>query len=84
MKNGTIVIFRKWQNDDVIALFPEIPANNSGTFCQSYEHVGQHGAADYAGVVSRTKPASQDEHIKLLQELQMIGYDDLVVRKRFG
>ena len=84
MKKGTIVIFRKWSNGSIIALLPEIPADTEGKLCQSYEHIGQHGGADYRGVIGRIKAAKPDEFAELLQELEMIGYDDLVVRKRFG
>jgi hypothetical protein len=84
MKNGTVVIFRKWRNGDIIALFPEISTDVHNWFCQSYEHVGQHGSADYSGVVYNTVPATPDEYCNLLQELKAIGYDDLIVRKRFN
>ncbi len=43
----TKVIFRKWpksQGGGVIALFPQLPASYSGHMCESYEHIGQHGA----------------------------------------
>ena len=83
MKNGTIVIFRKWSNGNIIALFPEIPADIDKKFCQSYEHVGQHGGADYQHVIRSTKAATVDEYSELLQELEQIGYDDLIIRKKF-
>ena len=74
----TRVIFRKWSNGDVIALFPDIDAG--GGYCSSYEHIGQHGGADYALVVAATKPAT--EYADLLAELKGLGYDDLVIRQR--
>lgn len=78
----TKVVFRKWRDtDDIIALFPEINAGNSG-HCQSYEHIGQHGGADYMNVIARTRPASPAEYADLLAELRCIGYDDLAVRQR--
>ena len=53
----TVVVFRKWKtNGDIIALFPELPADNEGYLCDSYEHVGQHGhpsAVAAAEVVER-------------------------------
>jgi hypothetical protein len=74
----TRVIFRKWyrQQDGtgVIALFPDDAWNRSG-MCASYEHVGQHGGADLAGVISRTKPASPDEYAALKRELERPPYD---------
>ena len=76
------VVFRKWnKSGDIIALFPEIPADNQGVLCQSYEHVGQHGGADYAHVIDDTKPASRYEYANLLQELKMIGYELKVVKR---
>jgi hypothetical protein len=45
-----------------------------GFYCDSYEHVGQHGGADYYGVVPRTKPCSLEEAADLMAELQRIGY----------
>jgi hypothetical protein len=70
-----VVVFRRWkENGDVIALFPELPADIFGTFCDAYEHVGQHGGADYHGVVQHTKPCSLDDAADLATELQRIGY----------
>jgi hypothetical protein len=69
------VIFRKWKDTgDVIALFPEQPADCAGRFCNSYEHVGQHGGADYYGVIQQTRPASKKESAPLARELRRIGY----------
>ena len=78
----TKVIFRKFKNGEVIALFPQEPATRNGWECVSYMHVGQHGSADPM-IVHGTKPAKWTEFVELLMELQSIGYDDLVVYKRF-
>ena len=52
------VVFRAWRaGGDVIALFPRIPGDNAGYLCNAYEHVGQHGAADWDVVLRRTRPA---------------------------
>lgn len=40
----TKVIFRKFRDGSVIALFPNIPWDNNGNIA-SYMHVGQHGGA---------------------------------------
>jgi len=70
-----IVIFRRWRdNGDVIALFPEIPTDYEGHYCQSYEHVGQHGGADFYGVVRATLPVPPEEYARLARELTLIGY----------
>ena len=84
----TKVVFRKWrkrEGEGIIALFPEIPADLSGYLCQSYQHVGQHGAASYDKLVSvqnaPTVPATPEEYADLKEELESIGYV-LEVRRR--
>jgi len=79
------VIFRKWRAAPrtVVALFPEIDAGTSlgGTkLCQSYEHVGQHGGAQYDHVIHLTKAATPGEYAGLKAELEQRGYV-LAVRK---
>ena len=76
----TKVIFRKFKNGDVIALFPELPAYKHYITC--YEHFGQHGSADYHVVLDQTKLASPKEYQELKKELETIGYD-VVVYKRY-
>ena len=76
------VVFRRWgDTGDVIALFPEIPSDIFGFYCDSYEHVGQHGGADYYGVVRHTNPATPEESAALAAELQRIGYRLVPVRR---
>jgi hypothetical protein len=71
-----IVVFRRWRDSgDVIALFPEIPADLFGRYCEAYEHVGQHGGADYHGVIQATVPVRHDEAANLAEELTQIGYN---------
>lgn len=76
------VIFRKWKDGEVIALFPDIPFNTRDYTTMSYVHMGQHGAADYSGVIAETRPATEPEYRDLLAELQSIGYKDLHIVKR--
>lgn len=72
------VIFRKWRNTgNVIAFFPD---QRDGEFIGSYEHVGQHSNATYPH--SQTIPATPEEYADLLRELQGIGYELRVVRRR--
>lgn len=76
------VIFRRWKDTgSIIALFPELPADVLGRYCESYERVGQHGGADYMAVVSMTTPAKPDEYSDLAEELAVIGYTLRVVRR---
>ncbi len=84
----TKVVFRVWKGTSgagfkgqVIALFPEEDEGHG--FCNSYEHVGQHGSADYRLVISRTKPATPAEYEALRQELESIGYDLEIRARRF-
>jgi hypothetical protein len=81
-KETDVVIFRKWKDgSSIIALFPEIPADNHGRFCESYEHVGQHGGADYHGVISQSKPATTTEAKDLHDELSHRGYNLKIMRR---
>ncbi len=85
-KQKDLVIFRRWKADNgnsVIAMFPEIPADRNGYHCEMYEHVGQHGGGDLAGVVQRSRPADIDEPdvLALFRELNGRGYDLKIVFK---
>ena len=80
----TKVVFRVWKGlhgNAVIALFPEEDEGHG--YCSSYEHVGQHGGADYSVVISRTRPASPAEYEALRQELESMGYDLEIRSRRF-
>ena len=79
----TKVIFRKFDNGEIIALFPQEPATYDGWECMSYMHVGQHGSAD-PFIAKDTKPATPYEYAALYNELKSIGYNDLIVCKRFN
>lgn len=79
--NTTEVIFRKFKDGDVIAFFPYEIADSKGNV-MSYMHVGQHGAADYQGLVNDTKLATEDEYKDLFNELEnSVGYKLKVVKK---
>jgi hypothetical protein len=67
----TLVVFRRWGNGDIIALFPTF---RDRTYCESFEHVGQHGLAYYSGVISMTKPALPEEYAALKRELESAPY----------
>jgi hypothetical protein len=71
----TPVIFRKWKDTgDILALFPYDLGTDSPYTCSSYEHVGQHGAADPRGCIQQTKPAKPEEYAALKAELESLGY----------
>jgi hypothetical protein len=80
----TQVIFRKWRKNDesIIALFPCEPATGNPYECDSFEHIGQHGAASL-DVIYRTKPAKPEEYAALKRELESAPYNyHLDVRQR--
>ena len=81
-KRQTRVVFRRFKEGDVIALFPCMPWNAHGNSITSYMHAGQHAAADYAGVIAGTSPATGEEYRELLAELKSVGYDNLHILKR--
>jgi hypothetical protein len=75
MSQADTVVFRRWkENGSLIALFPDLPADLYGDYCDAYEHVGQHGGADYHGVVQHTRPCSLNDAADLAAELRTIGY----------
>ena len=76
----TQVMFRFWRGE-VIALFPYLLWNHKGNVT-SYMHVGQHGEADYYGIIRGSKPATEDQYKDLFQELESIGYNLEIVKKR--
>ncbi len=90
-KEKTLVVFRRWPKSDgktVLALFPEV--EHRWPYCSSYEHVGQHGGADYRSCIARTNPVLltvgglpfEDDARRLYDELEGIGYN-LKVRRKY-
>lgn len=77
----TKVIFRKFPDGELIALFPELPATPDSSFCLCYVHIGQHSAAT-PDLVRTTKRATESEAAPLKAELERVGYT-LRVLKRF-
>jgi hypothetical protein len=73
-QHETVVVFRKFTDGQVIALFPRDPGSSSNWYdCDSYMHVGQHSSAD-PGLVNETEPASPDEYATLKRELEQQPY----------
>lgn len=71
---NTKVIFRKFRSDgEILALFPEIPADCHAGHCLSYQHTGQHGAAA-VDLSHCTVPATPEESAPLAAELERVGY----------
>ena len=79
-KEITEVIFRKWKKD-IIALFPYEIFSRAGNV-MSYMRIGQHGEADYLGIVKCSTLATPSEYRSLKRELKELGYNLLVIQKR--
>ena len=76
----TKVIFRKFPDGEVIALFPELPGDSDILNCLNYMHIGQHGNGEALLI---GKPAKPEEYKELFDELTAIGYN-LTVVSRFS
>ena len=81
----TEVIFRREYKGEfkgnIIAVFPyEISDLQGGVL--SYMHVGQHSGMDYNAVIDGTKPAKKNEYADLKSELESLGYNPKVVKRR--
>lgn len=58
----TPVVLRAWRTGGgVFALFPTLPSDEHGRYCNAYEHVGQHGGADYRLCIRTSRPATAME-----------------------
>ena len=81
----TRVVFRVFtgrNGGDLIALFPDLKGWGRGE-CDSYQHIGQHGAADYNSVILGSRPATEAEYAPLKAELEAAPYRyRLQVRRR--
>ena len=77
------IVIRVWKGDDsdVFALFPVLPADNAGYLCTSYQHIGQHAAADYRLCIRNSRPARKAEAADLLAELRAIGYHPRPIKR---
>jgi hypothetical protein len=73
----TPVIFRKWKKSeggDVFALFPYDLGTDDPYTCSSYQHIGQHSAADPYHCIQMSERATPEEYAPLKAELESIGY----------
>lgn len=75
----TVVIFRKYRDGQILALFPYDIETDEG-HVNSYMRIGQHGAASLE-CVKDTKPAKENEYNGLCHELTSIGYDLKVIHR---
>ena len=81
------VIFRKFSDGEVIAIFPCDLGTDSPYTCNSYLYIGQHGSCDPQGLIRITEPCTPDEYKDLYEELLSYGdgncYNDMKVYKRY-
>ena len=68
-------------NEQPLALFPHNVADLRGNVT-CYAHTGQHSAADYDYTMKKSRPASYEEYEPLIEELQSIGYELEVIKRR--
>lgn len=76
----TPVIFRKFKDGEVIALFPALAGDGDISTCCSYMHIGQHGSASI-DLGKRIPLASRKEYLPLKKELEGKGYNLKVITK---
>jgi hypothetical protein len=77
----TDVIFRKEKENSILAIFPYILWNLSGDVA-CYAHIGQHGSADYNYCIQKSKLAKPEEYKDLFTELESLGYNLNIIKKR--
>ena len=73
--NKINVAFRKFNDGEVIAIFPSIfpVPQNSTKEVLSYMHVGQHGMASEC-LVNELEKVSEKEYKTLKEEMENLGY----------
>ena len=73
----------RMHDDSLVALFPYMPATTNPYTCTCYEHIGQHGEADYLMMIEEGTPADiESEEVQaLIRELTNRDYD-LKIAKR--
>lgn len=64
---------------EVLAVFPYDVHKNTNVTC--YAHIGQHSTCDVF-INSFSKPATKDEYNELFKELESIGYDLQIIKRR--
>lgn len=71
-----VVVFRRWKDTgDLVAVFPEIPADDLGRYCFAYDETGTQTAAEYEEIIQDTTPVTPTEYGRFAHELTMLGYD---------
>ena len=76
-KQKTDVVFRKFQEGDIIAIFPKEIYNEviyGKNRVLSYQHIGQHGGCNTV-LITELQKATKREYSDLKKELESIGYN---------
>lgn len=81
----TEVIFRKVKSGDdkgtIEAFFPYAISDTKGNVT-CYAHIGQHSGACWDYFLFKTAPANENEYSELKSELESIGYNLNIIKKR--
>jgi hypothetical protein len=82
----TPVMFRMdkcGRRKEVTAVFPYDESTVGKPWLRTcYAHIGQHGACDWGWILQKTRPATPQEYEPLKRELERIGYQLKVVKRR--
>lgn len=79
------VVFRKFDNDEIIALFPEITFGYPHYKMMSYMSIGQHYEVDHHAIIQQTKLATEDEYKTLLKEIEKVYHEyEIKVMKKIN
>ena len=79
------VVFRKFNDGEIIALFPQIKFGCPHYEIMSYMHIGQHTEVDHHAILEQTKLATKEEYQTLLNEIKSIYHDyDIKVMKKLN
>lgn len=71
----TKVIFKKFEDGDIIAIFPDLPGTRDKNTCESYAHIGQHSLCNKS-LIKSLKNATPQEYKDLKSELEnLVGYN---------
>jgi hypothetical protein len=76
------VQFRKFKgdyNNQVTAVFPYVTETMTDVAC--YAHVGQHSSCSW-NYASMSTPATEAEYAPLKKELESIGYEVNIIKRR--
>ena len=79
------VVFRKFDNEEIIALFPEIKFGCPHYKIMSYMRIGQHYEVDHHAIIEQTKLATEEEYKALLKEIASVYHEyEIKVMKKIN